>query len=96
MDDRRKDDDIIIDLIRATTEQKATMDYIKQSLDEIKQELKTLKANDRCKDCETTRRLEEHISSSEKQLDRKWVIVGILSAGGIALLGILLQVLKII
>ena len=96
MDDQKNDDDRIFNLIKTTYETKATMDYIKESLDEIKQEIKTLRSTDKCKDCEVSRRLEDHIQGHEKQLDRKWVIIGIVSASVLSFVTILLSILKVI
>lgn len=86
------------DTTKYLIEQSSAIARMEAKLDGFIARIEAIEGNDmnRCKDCETSRRLEEHITSSEKQLDRKWVIAGILIAGGLSLLGILLQVAKII
>lgn len=105
MDERRKDDKTIIDLIKATTEQKAAMDYIKESLDEIKQEIKTLKASNinACSDCEAMRkakdvevRFEEYVKEHEEKRKFNWTtVISFITLIGL-LLTLFLQLLKVI
>lgn len=51
---------------------------------------------DKCKDCEVARRLDDHLTQSDKGVDRGWMIAGILIAAGLSMLGILLQVFHVI